>query len=670
MSSIEKLITDNLDTWASAVEYRSTAGRGSSNKINLYGIKKLRELILELAVRGLLVPQDPNDEPAEILLDRIKAEKERRTKKNKVIDDELSEIAEDEKPCVLPNSWEWAHLGGLSSNIHYGYTASAMQDNNGIRMLRITDIQDDKVNWQTVPGCEIDEEKSLTYLLENDDILIARTGGTIGKSYLVENINVKSVFASYLIRVKRIEHVYAAYIKTFLGSQIYWTQLYDNAAGTGQPNVNATALKGLVVPIPPIEEQYRIVAKVNELMTLCDQLEQQQSNSIDAHQALVETLLSALTNAADKGEFNQAWTRIADHFDTLFTTEHSIDQLKQTILQLAVMGKLVPQDPTDEPASELLKKIKAEKEKLIKEGKIKKEKPPEPARDDEKLFELPQGWERVTLSHLGIFSGGSTPSKMNSSFWNGTIPWVTPKDMKVDYIYDSEDHVTQKAVDKVLTLVSPESLLFVVRSGILRRTLPVAISKVTCTVNQDLKVLTLFCDGLSDYIFLLLKGFEPFILSTLVKVGTTVESVKFEEFSKQYFMIPPLDEQQRIISKVGELINLCDLLKLKLSKNNVISINIANEFNNIILGNKEIENTVNQSNSETMKISTNLALTDKYDSSQNAMLSHLIHLEGGAADAKEIWRKSKLDLPTFYKQLKSEIQKGFILKPDAATFEG
>ncbi|TOM32819.1 restriction endonuclease subunit S, partial [Vibrio parahaemolyticus] len=323
--------------------------------------------------------------------------------------------------------WEWTRLGNLSSDIHYGYTASAKPNSEGVRLLRITDIQNDKVNWGTVPACDITEEKAKSYLLENDDILIARTGGTIGKSYLVENIDLQAVFASYLIRVKRVQAVYAPFTKVFLGSQLYWKQLIENSAGTGQPNVNATALKQLLFIVPPFNQQKRIVAKVDELMALCDQLEQQTEASIEAHQVLVTTLLDTLTNSADADELMQNWTRISEHFDTLFTTEESIDQLKQTILQLAVMGKLVSQDPNDEPASELLKRIAEEKAQLVKEKKIKKQKALPPIAEDEKPFELPTGWEWCRLGEvINLVSGQHLkPSEYTENSEANSVPYIT-----------------------------------------------------------------------------------------------------------------------------------------------------------------------------------------------------------------------------------------------------
>ena len=263
-----------------------------------HSIDQLKQTILQLAVMGKLVPQDPNDEPASVLLEKIAAEKEQLIKDGKIKKQKaLPEISATEEPYNLPKGWKWTYLGDLSSNIHYGFTASAQASNTGTRLLRITDIQNDKVNWPTVPGCVISKDKSENYLLENDDILIARTGGTIGKSYLVENINVEAVFASYLIRVKRISSMYSPFIKTYLGSSIYWKQLYDNASGTGQPNVNATALKSLLFPIPPETEQPRIVAKVDELIYLCDELkvrlQEAQETKLHLADAMAEQALNS-----------------------------------------------------------------------------------------------------------------------------------------------------------------------------------------------------------------------------------------------------------------------------------------------------------------------------------------------------------------------------------------
>ena len=194
-------------------------------------------------------------------------------------------------PELLPKKWVWTKLGNLSAKIHYGFTASANELIDSVRLLRITDIQNDSVNWPEVPGCEIDDKQVDNYLLQDGDILIARTGGTIGKSYLVSGITVRSVFASYLIRVQRIDPMFPNYIKTFLGSQLYWKQLIDSSMGTGQPNVNGNALKNLVVSLPPLKEQKRIVSRVDELFALCDSLKERITESQKVANQMADSIL-------------------------------------------------------------------------------------------------------------------------------------------------------------------------------------------------------------------------------------------------------------------------------------------------------------------------------------------------------------------------------------------
>lgn len=574
-TNAEQLITEHLDIWTTAIEQKSSSGRGSSKKFSLHGIKKLRELILELAVRGKLVPQDPNDEPASVLLERIAAEKaqlvkDKKIKKPKV----LPEIGEDAKPFELPCGWEWSKLGSLSSDIHYGYTASAKHNSEGVRLLRITDIQNDKVNWSTVPACDISPEKSQSYLLENDDILLARTGGTIGKSYLVENINVEAVFASYLIRVRRIESMYASYIKVYLGSQLYWGQLYDNAAGTGQPNVNATALTSLLFPIAPLEEQHRIVGKVDELMSLCDALEAQTENSISAHQTLVEVLLAALLKAPEQtatpeqatAQFQQNWQRLSEHFDTLFTTTASIDTLKQTILQLAVMGKLFPQNPNDEPAAKLLERIAAEKAQLIKDKKIKKQKPLPAITDEEKPFELPRGWEWCRVWDVAelITSGSRDWAKYYSD--SGAI-FVTMGNLaRGDYRLRLDN----------LRYVSPPIGGEGSRTSLMKDDLLISITGDVgnlglipegfgeAYINQHTCLLRFMSECRNRYFPELMRSPLASFQFNAPQRGIK-NSFRLGDVGEMIIPLPPLCEQNQIVAKVDELMALCDQLKARLT---------------------------------------------------------------------------------------------------------
>ena len=294
----EKLVTHLLGTLTqsqNAEDFNTNWQRISVHFDTLFtteaSIDALKQTLLQLAVMGKLVPQDPNDEPASELLKRIQTEKAKLITDGKIKKDKpLAEIADDEKPFDLPVGWEWVRLGDISSTVQYGYTDSADHNSKEVLFLRITDIQDDAVNWDTVPGCSISIADSESYALQNNDLVIARTGGTIGKSYLVDGLNQKAVFASYLIRIGNLSSTSAEYKKVFLGSKLYWAQLIASSMGTGQPNVNGTALKNLIFSLPPLYEQDRIVTKVDELMILCDQLKVRITSSNQLQQKLADVM--------------------------------------------------------------------------------------------------------------------------------------------------------------------------------------------------------------------------------------------------------------------------------------------------------------------------------------------------------------------------------------------
>jgi len=415
--TVETLITDHIDIWSSALQTRSTAGRGNNGKIDLYGIKKLRELILELAVRGKLVPQDPNDEPASELLKRIAAEKSELVKQGKIKKQKpLPEISEDEKPFELPDGWEWEKLGNICSKLTDGSHNPPKDNGSGYPMLSSQNIQNGLIDFDNLSRyiCEDDfiKENGRT-LVKKDDVLLTIVG-SLGRSAVV-NDNTK--FALQRSVAVLTTGLYSSYLSDYFKSMTAQLYFIENGKGTAQKGIYLGQLSQMLVPVPSLAEQKRIVYKIQELMSLCDQLEQQSLTSQEAHQQLIETLLATLADSQNAEGLAENWARISQHFDMLFTTEASIDALKQTILQLAVMGKLVPQDPNYEPASELLKRIEQERAQLVKEGKIKKQKPLPPVSDEEKSFELPDGWEWTTMQGLypefqnGLSSRGSSSGK-------------------------------------------------------------------------------------------------------------------------------------------------------------------------------------------------------------------------------------------------------------------
>ena len=367
--------------------------------------KQLKNSILQWAIQGKLVPQDPNDEPASVLLDKIRQEKERLIKEKKIKRDKNASIIyrgednyyyekilatgevkciDEEIPFDVPNGWEWERWGNISQSIQYGYNAPALE-HGAIKMVRISDIQENCVLWDNVPYCQIEENDIDTYLLKVNDILFARTGGTVGKSFLVEEVPEKAIYAGYLIRTRYSSLLNPRYMKSFMESQLYWEQLKNGTIATAQPNCNGKTLAKMLLPIPPTKEQDRIVEKLTQLSSFLD------------NYGLCQDRLNLLNKEIK-------------------------EQFKKSILQEAIQGKLVPQLTEEGTAQDLLEQIKIEKLNLVKVGKLKKsalatsvifrgddnkywEKSEDGAVciDEEIPFEIPSNWAWVRLDDICSF---------------------------------------------------------------------------------------------------------------------------------------------------------------------------------------------------------------------------------------------------------------------------
>ncbi len=349
------------------------------------------------------------------------------------------------------------------------------------------------------------------------------------------------------------------------------------AAGAVVMNLNADKVRNVSIPIPPQAEQHRVVAKINELMALCDQLELQTLTSIDAHATLVETLLETLTNSADAAELEQNWARISEHFDTLFTTEQSIDALKQTILQLAVMGKLVRQDPADEPASVLLEKIAAEKAQLIKDKKIKKEKPLPPISDDEKPFELPQGWEWCRLANFSDVGTGATPSRTNSSYWQPEeFSWVSSGETGELFVAKTKEKISRLAVNETNVSIYPVGTLIVAMYGQGKTRGQITELLIEAGTNQACAAIRLINENESHKKYIKLFFLKAYEEIRSFAAGGAQPNLNVGKISTTVIPIPPLNEQKRIVAKVELLMLLCEQLKNRLQESCKIQLHLTN----------------------------------------------------------------------------------------------
>lgn len=579
--AVEKLIVDHIDTWTTALKTRSTAGRGSSGKIDLYGIKKLRELILELAVRGKLVPQDPNDEPASVLLERIATEKAELVKQGKIKKQKpLPEISEEEKPFELPEGWEWARLGdlgiiGSSSRVHQKDWTS-----KGVPFYRAREIVSLAKNGFVDNELFITDELFETLAQnglhpEENDIMLTGVG-TIGVSYIVKACE-KFYFkdASVLI-FKNIHKLYHEYLNCIFQSPYWFNEIYKNSMGTTVHTLTISRASDVLIPIAPEKDQYSINAKVQMLMDLCDQLEQHSLTSLDAHQQLVETLLTTLTDSKNAEELAENWARISEHFDTLFTTEASIDALKQSILQLAVMGKLVPQDPNDEPASELLKRIAQEKMQLVKDGKIKKQKPLPPISDEEKPFELPEGWEWCRISDISTVGTGATPSRDEPKYWlDGEINWVTSGETSKPFIKTTSECVTKKAINDTNVSIYPPGTLIIAMYGQGKTRGQITELLINAGTNQACAAIQLIANEDSHRKFIKIFFEKSYDDLRALASGGAQPNLNVAKISQTVIPLPPEHEQARVVLAVNSLLSLCSSLRKNIQSAQQTQLHLA-----------------------------------------------------------------------------------------------
>ncbi|WP_062270419.1 restriction endonuclease subunit S [Endozoicomonas arenosclerae] len=573
------VITENLGLWASAIQQRSTTGRGSSKKIDLYGIKKLRELILELAVRGKLVPQNPEDERASLLLEHFAAEKallikDKKIKKSK----KLPEVTVDDHPFKLPEQWAVARLGELSlvitkgttpTSVGYQFTAS------GVSFIKVENIANNRIQ-KTAISQHISEETHAALersSLEAGDVLFS-IAGTIGKTCIVTKEDLPANTNQALAIIKGTSLVFDVRFLLILLNSFVASKTKEKARGGAMPNVSLGDLTHLVAIVPPQTEQHRIVTKVNELMSLCDQLEQQTETSLAAHTTLVENLLATLTNSGNAEELEQNWHRIAEHFTTLFTTEESIDQLKQTVLQLAVMGKLVPQasrearkSPDYEPASVLLEKIAAEKAQLIKEKKVKKQKALPPVGEDEKPFGLPVGWEWERIGTFSQVGTGATPSRAKPEYWSDAeINWVSSGETSELYVADTKEKVSITAVKETNVTVYPKGTLVIAMYGQGKTRGQITELLVEAGTNQACAAIRLFEKHVDHRAFVKLFFIKAYEELRSAAAGGAQPNLNVAKVASTVLPIPPLEEQCRITIKVKQLMILCNQLKTHLQQ--------------------------------------------------------------------------------------------------------
>ena len=465
----------------------------------------LKNSILQLAVQGKLVPQDPNDEPASELLKRIDTEKNVALKAGIIKKDKkIPLLTGEDIPYDVPNTWCWMRLGELCqlldgekcSGVKYPYLEAKYLRGK----IAATFLDSGKFVKEGTRLILVDGENS-------GEVFFATEDGYMGSTFKV---------------LYMPNSVYEPYILNFL---LLKKQLFRNSkTGAAIPHLNKELFFTLPVPIPPYAEQERIVAKIEELLPLVD----------------------------DYGEAEECLKVLNAEFP---------DKLRKSILQQAVQGNLTERDPADEPASELLKRIRAEKAKLIAEGKIKKEKPLSPITDEEKPFDIPDTWEWVRLGELGETQTGTTPSTKNPAFFGNDIPFIKPADIYADHI-NYENEGLSFAGSEQGRIISKNSIMMVCIGGSIGKTY---YNDRSVCCNQQINTITpIFCSV--KYVWLAMSS--NYFRCELQKeaTGTATPIINKSLWSNIVIPLPPLAEQERIVARGEELLAVCDGLKYSLRR--------------------------------------------------------------------------------------------------------
>ena len=473
--------------------------------------QELKNSILQLAIQGKLVEQRAEEGTGEELYQQIITDKKLLFGDKKEGKLASENFKEEEILFEIPETWKWVRFGHIMINRDAERIPLSVEERSKLEK---------KYDYYGASGV-IDQVDR--YLFNKKLLLIGEDGAN-----LLSRSTPIAYLAHGLYWVNNHAHVLDCNEDLLCMEYVMWfinaINLAPYVTGTAQPKMNQQKMNSIPVALPPLTEQKRIVAKIEELLPYIDRYE-------------------------------KAWSKLED-----FNKRFPVD-MQKSILQTAIQGKLVEQRPEEGTGEEIYQQIQAEKQSLIKSGAIKKEKPLPEITVSEIPFDIPESWKWVRLRDLGSFSSGKTPTMGVRENWdNGTVSWITSKDMKKKYLNSSEMLITEKAAGE-MKVYPANTILMVVRSGILKRLLPVAILTGESTINQDIKAFSLHMPTIAEYVYFILKGMETHILKEYRKQVTTVDSLRFEDFQNMPVPLPPLAEQKRIVAKLEEILPLCERLK-------------------------------------------------------------------------------------------------------------
>jgi type I restriction enzyme S subunit len=528
-------------------------------------VSKLRQFILQLAVQGKLTEQDPSDESADHLLERVRKRKKQWLEENDSPRRRSLGDFPDETPFELPSSWGWTRLDDVSIYIQRGKSPDYAE------VEEIPVVSQKCIQWEGFQSNRvrfIDPDSLDGYqdyrFLRSGDLLWNSTGvGTVGRVnvYRGELSEYRRVVADSHVTIVRIVNdlVLPDYVFCWIASAYIQGRIDSEmtSGSTKQTELNTTTVRETLLPLPPLEEQQRIVATVERLMGECDTLDAQQDAAEQVRIRCTEAATHALQTADTPAAARTAWHRLRDHFDALCATSDDVDAVRQTILQLAVQGKLTEQDPRDESAEALLKRIKAEKERLYEAGEIRKPKKIVPPEESDSLFELPEGWVWSRFSDIAtIVSDRVDPTDFP---W---MPHISPANIEqgngklLPYNTIEEDGVTSSK-----NRFQPGHIVY---SKIRPNLKKAIIAEFEGLCSADMYPVRSHTNTAYLLQYILSEPFTHQVTDGDNRVA--MPKTNQSELRRVVVPLPPLDEQQRIVATIDRLIDVCDTLETQLNR--------------------------------------------------------------------------------------------------------
>lgn len=518
------------------------------------GIPRLRELILKLAMQGKLVPQDPSDQPANELLKEIEAERKRLAKEGKVkAPKPQPDIAAEELRGVLPDGWAWVRNGFLF-DLKKGKVPKDLSESEGsIPYLDIEALDRGNVRRYT--------SDAKAPQSTDRDILVVCDGSRSG--LVLEGKN--GAIGSTLSVIET-----PLFIQPFV--KLIFRQGYQrmnsSMKGAAIPHLDSKSLLLEVIGLPPLAEQKRIIEKVEGLMARCDELQklraEQEERRLMVHTAAIQQLL----NITEPEQHQRTNAFLAEYFSDLYTVKENVAELRKAILQLAVMGKLVPQDPSELPASETLKDIDAEKKRRIQDGKVKTSNPLPDIKPEEVPFALPVGWEWVRLGSVSEIIGGYA-YKSNLFKNEGRYQVLRLGNIRPDLIRSEENpvYIDDDLANQTESFQAMENDILITMTGTREKRDYLYTARVKQNplngrylyLNQRVGAIRTY--GLSSYFDKALKveRFKDAIFSTATGSANQA-NIGISALREWLLPLPPIAEQQRIVAKIDQLMTLCETL--------------------------------------------------------------------------------------------------------------